>query len=124
MLTLFVLADLLCATCCVPIVMGLSERVHPLAALAGCLAGLITALAVYGAGPAGFPLLTTPGALYAETSLHAFIFTPIASGVATILVALPFAFTGYKFEGYGTKPPAEADGSITVTVGDTAQAQA
>lgn len=116
-LSLFVLADLLCATCCVPVIMGLSNRIHPMAALAGCVSGLITALAIYGAGIDGelgnFQTLFAPGGLYANTSLYAFIFTPLVSGIVTAVVALPFAAQGYMFAGW------DADKQITDTKGVT-----
>jgi len=111
-LSLFVLADLLCATCCVPVIMGLSDKVHPAAAISGCLAGLITALAVYAIGvvepffpePGNFSLLFAPGGLYRRTSLYAFILTPLVSGLVTFLVAAPFhLLAGYKFAGYSQK---------------------
>lgn len=106
-LSLFVLADLLCATCCVPILMGLNDKIHPVAALSGCISGFITLLIIYGvglpgAGEAGnFVKILEPGGLYAKTSLIAFIVTPFASGLVTLLVTIPFARKGYKFEGYG-----------------------
>lgn len=109
-LSLFVLADLLCATCAVPVIMGLSEKVHPVAALVGCLAGLLTALVIYGVGwgdePGSFELLLAAGGLYAKTALAAFIATPIVSGLVTALVALPFHIKGYRFAGYADATPA------------------
>jgi Na+/proline symporter len=95
-LSLFVLADLLCATCCVPILMGLSDKIHPAAALSGCLTGLVCLLIIYGVGLPGageegnFVKVLEPGGLYAKTSLVAFIVTPLASGLVTLLVAIPF----------------------------------
>ena len=105
-LTLFVLADLLCATCAAPVIMGLSEKVHPIAALCGCVAGLVTTLIVYGVGSPGcgeggnFEMLFAPGGLYKTTSLVAFLLTPTVSAITTALVALPFYLSGYKFEGF------------------------
>ena len=43
---LLVLADLLCATCCVPVIMGLSDKVHPIAAFLGCLYANVVAVPV------------------------------------------------------------------------------
>ena len=131
-LSLFVLADLLCATCCVPVLMGLNHKVHPIAALSGCVAGLVTALIVYGTGipglseAGGFVLLLAPGGLYSTTSLVAFIATLVSSGLVTTIVAIPFANNGYVFEGYAegaaaagaatsAKPSAESDVEVTVT---------
>mmetsp|Transcript_24178 Transcript_24178/g.48369 ORF Transcript_24178/g.48369 Transcript_24178/m.48369 type:complete len:551 (-) Transcript_24178:387-2039(-) len=103
-LSLFVLADLLCATCIVPLLMGLSEKIHPVAALVGCLTGLATALLVYGVGlpddVGNFFWVLEPGGLYTNTALVGFILTPVCSGLATGLVAIPFYMQGYKHEGY------------------------
>ena len=113
-LALFVLADLLCATCCVPVLMGLNHKVHPIGALAGCLAGLVTALIVFGTGipglneAGGFFLLLAPGGLYSTTSLVAFIATLFASGLVTAIVSIPFALKGYAFEGY---PASDVEGA-------------
>lgn len=43
-LRLFLIADLLCATAVVPVLMGLWSRTGPRAAIAGCLAGLVGAV--------------------------------------------------------------------------------
>jgi Na+/proline symporter len=110
-LTLFVLADLLCATCIVPVVLGLWDRIHHTAALAGCVAGLLTALIVYGVAidddEGDFQTLTMPGGLYATTSFVAFILTPLCSAAATLLANIPFFIKGYKFEGYADDGAAE-----------------
>jgi Na+/proline symporter len=133
-LFLFVLADLLCATCCVPVFMGLWDRIHPVSALAGCIMGLVTALAVYGAGLPNkcdasgvcedglFQQLIKPGGLYASTSLVAFIATPVASGLATLLVNIPFFAKGYKFAGYpeGAPPAAQPTAASDVTITSSA----
>jgi len=132
-LSLFVLADLLCATCCVPVIMGLSNKVHPVAALVGCLTGLMCALIIYGVGlpcdsldAAGLPLcdhvpeagnffeLMKPGGLYSTTSLVAFIVTPVASGLVTALVALPLhLICGYTFKGYPDQPQQVKEATLT-----------
>lgn len=44
-LRLFLIADLLCATAVVPVLLGLWRRMTPKAAMAGCIAGLIGAVA-------------------------------------------------------------------------------
>jgi Na+/proline symporter len=126
-LAYFVFADLLCATCCVPVFLGLWDKIHPLAALAGCIAGLATALTVYGVGmedpyeEGNFVTLFAPGGLYATTSLIAFVATPLVSGGVTLLVAIPFALQGYQFAGFAatdsaaaTKTSAEAT-SVTLS---------
>ena len=122
-LSLFVLADLLCATCCVPVIMGLSDKCHPVAALCGCIAGLATALTVYATGlpgiegeGGGFEVLFAPGGLYRTTSLVAFVATPLASAIVTVLVGAPLFLSGYRFAGYPNKEvEGTAEGVATVT---------
>ena len=113
MLTLFVLADLLCATCVVPVVLGLWVRIHHTAALVGCVVGLLTAFITFGVGidedPGNFETLTMAGGLYSDTSFIAFIITPVCSGGATLLFNIPFFLKGYKFEGF-VKEKDAADG--------------
>jgi len=114
-LSLFVMADLLCATCIVPILLGLSPRIHPIAALAGCLTGLAVACIIYGAGvndeDGNFKMLTRAGGLYSDTAFYAFIFTPLGSLVTTLLVNIPFAMQGYRFAGYKEAEGAAASGT-------------
>lgn len=66
--------------------------------------------------------MNRPGGLYAKTSLIAFIVTPFASGLVTLLVAIPFARKGYKFEGYGEMraPGAGVAKEEPVTITNTA----
>jgi uncharacterized membrane protein len=105
-LSLFVMADLVCATCVVPILMGLSDRTHPVAAAAGCFAGFLSAFLIYLIGVDnendGTPMkmLVQAGGLYSETSLVAFLVVPAASLVATLLVNIPYHMRGYRFEGF------------------------
>jgi len=103
-LTLFVLADLICATCIVPVLLGLWTRIHHLAALAGCLVGAFTALLIFGVGINGedgnYETLMMDGGLYTDTSFYAFVLTPLCSAAATLLVNIPFFLKGYKFDGY------------------------
>ena len=114
-LSLFVLADLLCATCCVPVLMGLHHKVHPHAALAGCIGGFVSALIIFGVGMPGlneagnFVMLLAPGGLYATTSFVAFIVVPVASGIITAAVSVPFAMKGYAFDGYPAAAPTDAE---------------
>eukprot|EP00967_Tisochrysis_lutea_P087485 scaffold123782_cov49-Tisochrysis_lutea.AAC.1 len=78
-LSLFVMADLVCATCVVPLLMGLSDRTHPVAAAAGCFAGLVTALIIYLVGVNGengdqpMRMLIQADGLYSDTSLVGFL---------------------------------------------------
>tara|TARA_B110001452_G_scaffold161419_1_gene134371 strand:- start:627 stop:2315 length:1689 start_codon:yes stop_codon:yes gene_type:complete len=117
-LSLFVLADLVCATCVVPVLMGLWDRIHPAAASAGCLAGAAVALLTYGVAvgddPANFNTLIPdiPGVsgLYADTSVVAFIMTPITSGLVTLLANVPWFRNGYRFTGFKT-----AEVTVTTT---------
>ena len=103
-LTLFVLADLICATCIVPVLLGLWTRIHHLAALAGCLVGMFTSLLIFGVGINGeagnYETLMMAGGLYTDTSFWAFLLTPLCSAAATLLANIPFFIKGYKFDGY------------------------
>jgi Na+/proline symporter len=107
-LSLFVLADLVCATCIVPVLMGMWDRIHPCAATAGCLAGAACALLTYGVAVGDDPsdfrtmLPDIPGAsgLYADTSVVAFIVTPLASGLVTLAANIPWFRSGYRFAGF------------------------
>jgi len=106
-LSLFVMADLVCATCVAPLLMGLSDRIHPTAAAAGCFAGLASAVAIYMAGVNGenngvpMRMLVQAGGLYSDTSLTAFLAVPGASFLATLLVNIPYHNKGYRFAGFG-----------------------
>jgi len=126
-LAYFVFADLLCATCVVPVLLGLWDRIHPIAALAGCVAGLACALIIYGVGnedageEGGYVTLFAPGGLYATTSFVAFIATPLVSGFTTLLVALPFMASGYKFGGF---PDSAAAGTAAASKTSAADSSA
>ena len=106
-LSLFVMADLVCATCVVPLLMGLSDRIHPTAAAAGCFAGLASAVAIYLVGINGendgtpMRMIIKPGGLYSDTSLTAFMIVPGASFFTTLLVNIPYHNKGYRFAGFG-----------------------
>lgn len=119
-LSLFVMADLVCATCVVPILMGLSDRTHPVAAAAGCFAGFISALLIYLVGVGGengdtpMKMLVQAGGLYSDTSLVAFLVVPAASFLATVVVNIPYHMRGYRFAGFGQLPTTAATPSIKV----------
>jgi hypothetical protein len=115
--------------------MGLSEKVHPIAALCGCVAGLLTTLITYAVGnpgcpsthPSGFEagnfeMLLLPGGLYSTTALIAFVLTPLISGLVTALVALPFYLQGYKFGGFpkGEEAPAVKTNTVEITTTSSA----
>lgn len=125
-LSLFVLADLVCATCVVPVLMGLWDRIHPAAASAGCLAGAACALLTYGVAvgddPTDFKTMIPdiPGVsgLYADTSVVAFIMTPVASGIVTLTANIPWFRSGYRFAGFNKDTAGEtaaADVKVTAT---------
>lgn len=116
-LNIFVTADLVCATAVVPVLMGLSPRIHPVAAAAGCIAGFASAIIIFAVGCTNpktglndninaegnsvpFHILTAPGGLFSETSFIAFLLVPILSGVVTLLVNIPYYRMDYKFEGF------------------------
>lgn len=117
-LSLFVLADLVAATAVAPVLMGMSPRIHPVSAGAGCVAGLLLAIVIMSIGmpsvytglsenidPATgefYPMrmLFDPAGLYSETSLLAFIAVPIFSAMVTLLVNIPFHLQGYRFAGF------------------------
>jgi len=107
-LSLFVLADLVCATCVVPVLMGLNDRIHPSAAFAGCLVGAFIALLTYALGVDGepdkfdtlLPEIAGVSGLYATTSLVAFVCAPVGSGLATLIANIPWFVSGYRFAGY------------------------
>jgi hypothetical protein len=121
-LTLFVLADLICATCIVPVLLGLWVRIHHLAALAGCLVGAFTALVIFGVGINGeagnYKTLTMDGGLYSETSFWAFVLTPLCSAAATLLTNIPFFLKGYKFDGYAVDAPHSKEVEVKVITGE------
>ncbi|SDW55309.1 sodium:solute symporter family transporter [Marinobacter mobilis] len=88
-LRLFLIADLLCATAVVPVLMGLWSRMITPAAVAGCLAGLAGAILPgwYSTGSlmAGIEAASFPGAI---PTLSPFVGALAASVVVSVLVAL------------------------------------
>lgn len=78
-LRIFLIADLLCATALVPVLLGLWRRATPAAALAGCVAGLVGA-----ALPGGIEAATFPGAI---PTLGPFLGALAASAAVTVAVA-------------------------------------
>jgi len=122
-LSLFVAADLVCATAVVPVLLGLSPRIHPVAAGAGCLTGLVVALAIFGVGVNNenfnaktnttMPMmkLLAPDGLYSQTSLLAFIIVPLCSGVTCLLVNIPYHMQSYRFGGFQTSDEATTTAS-------------
>lgn len=85
-LRLFLIADLLCTTAVVPALLGLWKRTTPGAALAGCLAGIVGAIApgwvTTGSLTNGILLATFPGAV---PTLPPFLY---ALGISTIVTVL------------------------------------
>jgi Na+/proline symporter len=122
-LSLFVLADLACATCIVPLLMGLSHRVHPAAAMVGCATGFTLAMIIYGVGVSGeegkYDMLLEAGGLYSDTALTAFIVVPFGSGIMTLLSNIPFYLKGYRFAGFADKPGTKVVKGADTTRTDT-----
>jgi Na+/proline symporter len=111
-LQLFLLADLLCATAVVPILLGLWDRTHPIATMVGMISGLATLLITYAIAEEwdeGFEqLVDKQGGIFLRSAAYAFCIVPASSGIITVLVSV-VAFPNYRFEGYG----APAAGSTT-----------
>ncbi|MEH6564258.1 MAG: sodium:solute symporter [Halopseudomonas sp.] len=88
-LRLFLIADLLCATAVVPVLMGLWSRMTPAAAIAGALAGLIGALLPgwfsTGSLLQGLLIASFPGGV---PSLGPFLGALLASALVSLAVAL------------------------------------
>mmetsp|Transcript_103326 Transcript_103326/g.287629 ORF Transcript_103326/g.287629 Transcript_103326/m.287629 type:complete len:549 (-) Transcript_103326:256-1902(-) len=117
-LTLFVMADLVCASAVVPVLLGLSPRIHHAAAAAGCIAGFASAAVIMAIGmPSAvtgksenvdpvtgdlvpMKMLVEPGGLYSQTSFVAFLVVPAVSGLVTMLANIPFHLRGYRFPGF------------------------
>jgi len=88
-LRLFLIADLLCATAVVPVLLGLWPRMTPAAAIAGALAGLLGAVLpgwiVSGSLVQGLLIASFPGGV---PSLGPFAGALLASALVSVLVAL------------------------------------
>lgn len=88
-LRLFLIADLLCATAVVPVLLGLWSRMSSTAAIAGCLAGLLGAVLpgwiAGGSLSAGLLSASFPGAI---PTLAPFLGALIASSLGSLAIAL------------------------------------
>ncbi|WP_336366794.1 sodium:solute symporter [Marinobacter sp. C2H3] len=88
-LRLFLIADLLCATAVLPVLMGLWRRMSNRAAILGCLAGLIGAVlpgwTSGGTVMAGLQAASFPGGI---PTLMPFVGALAGSGLVSLLVAL------------------------------------
>ena len=88
-LRLFLIADLLCATAVLPVLMGLWGRMTTRAAILGCLAGLLGAIlpgwVSGGSFIAGLEAASFPGSI---PTLMPFVGAMVGSGVVSLLVAL------------------------------------
>lgn len=103
--TLLIIADLFAAATVVPIGLGLWERTHPNAALAGCVSALLSVLLIFivggsietGSVEAGLAMIVwySPAS---RTWLAAFLLPPVIGGLVAVVGSLA---TKYKFEGYG-----------------------
>ncbi|XKH02453.1 sodium:solute symporter [Marinobacter nauticus] len=88
-LRLFLIADLLCATAIIPVLMGLWPRVTPTAAMAGVLAGLVGAIlpdwVLTGSVKEAIHIASFPGG---APTLAPFAGALLASGGVTLLITL------------------------------------
>jgi Na+/proline symporter len=88
-LRLFLIADLLCATAVVPLLLGLWRRASAASAIAGCAAGLVGAVlpgwVAHGSFAAGVLAATFPGGI---PTLAPFAGALLASTVVSVAVAL------------------------------------
>mmetsp|Transcript_35528 Transcript_35528/g.99809 ORF Transcript_35528/g.99809 Transcript_35528/m.99809 type:complete len:542 (+) Transcript_35528:169-1794(+) len=133
-LNIFVTADLVCATAVAPVLLGLSPRIHPVAAAAGCAAGLVSAIVIFAVGctnPEGglndntnaegnyvpFYILTAPGGLFSETSFIAFLLVPMISGLVTLLANVPYHLKGYRFGGFKQASSEVEDAAVAEATG-------
>jgi Na+/proline symporter len=90
-LRLFLIADLLCATAVVPVLLGLWQRMSPVAAVGGCLAGLVGAIApgwwAGGSLQAGLLAASFPNSIPTLAPFAAALLT--SSAASFLLVLLP-----------------------------------
>ncbi|KAJ0396504.1 hypothetical protein P43SY_010139 [Pythium insidiosum] len=97
-LTLFLIADLLCAATVGPMLLGAWKRTHPMAAFLGCLSGLLTiffhGLYVQGTFVGAIKWFGLPETLYSYNTMVTFIFALIVPVVVTI--ALSFVLPRQK----------------------------
>lgn len=88
---IFLFADLLAAATVLPVLLTLSERIKPEAALAGAVCGLISVV-IYGVYTAdlgtGIGYLTSPTNEFGLANLEVFVSALVGSGLVTILGSL------------------------------------
>jgi Na+/proline symporter len=91
-LTLFLIADLLCTAAVGPMLLGAWKRATVTGAISGSIAGLLTifvcGVAYKGTFIGGFEWFGLPDGLYASTSMVTFIVTLIVPTATTVLVSL------------------------------------
>ena len=91
---IFLIADLLATATVLPVLLSLWDRVVPLAALAGAVAGLLSVVA-YGAATAdvatGVGYLTSPTNEWGLANLGVFLSALVGSGVVTVGGSLALA---------------------------------
>ncbi|DAZ93039.1 TPA: hypothetical protein N0F65_007382, partial [Lagenidium giganteum] len=91
-LTLFLIADLLCTATVGPMLLGAWKRAHPHAAVAGCVSGLITIFLcgwiIKGSFVDGFKWFALPEGLYSSNSLITFVFSGIVPVIVTVAGSL------------------------------------
>lgn len=94
-LRLFLIADLLCATAVVPVLMGLWQRMGTTAAIGGCLAGIVGAIlpgwVSGGSITAGLIAASFPGAI---PTLPPFLGALLASALVSLVIAMARPATG------------------------------
>lgn len=91
-LTLFLIADLLCTATVGPMLLGAWKRSHPTAALIGCISGLLS-IFVYGAIAdgsfvGGFKNFALPDGTYSFNSMMTFIVALIVPVIVTVALSL------------------------------------
>merc|ERR1719424_1094546 len=105
-LQLFLLADMLAATVVSPLFLGLHKQTHPVGALLGAVAGMLTVLVTYGAAEGydeGFSVMVAQGGIFRRSATYAFCLAPAVSALVTVGVSR-LAFPTYEFEGFAGKP--------------------
>jgi len=116
-LSLFILADLLCAGTCVPIAMGMWTGANPKAALGGMAVGLVTIILVFVISGAitsdpvtGLSEIYYAYDLRSPTLLAAFLLGPTTSGLFTFMGSKIFP---YEFPGYPSQKAANVKATLT-----------
>lgn len=101
----------------VPIFLGFWDRIHPFACFIGMLSGIATILITYAIadqwGEGYDQIVSIQGGIFNRSAAYAFSFSPMVSGIVTVLFSLPFRsykFAGYKISGECTHLPVAPQG--------------